>query len=107
MLLGIDELKQTPTTRKSPEPKKTKRKVMKCKERRFRSSISDQMFTCLKCSDNIKLSRSMVQNHLRKHRLSLQEYLDKYDLPENRDMLVNIRLWVQNQDYMLQLSGNT
>merc|ERR1719245_2000404 len=79
---------------------------MKCKERRFRSSTSDQKFTCLKCSDNIKLSRSLVQNHLRKHRLSLQDYLDKYDLSENRDMLVNIRLWVQNQDYMLQLTEN-
>ena len=37
-------------------------------------------------------------------RLSLQDYLDKYDTPENRENLVNVRLWVQNTEYLNKIS---
>ena len=40
-------------------------------------------------------------------RLNLQEYLDKYDIPENKDKLVNIRLWVQNLEYLNKISGKS
>ena len=37
-------------------------------------------------------------------RLSLQDYLDKFDSPENRERLVNVRLWVQNTEYLNKIS---
>ena len=111
-LVGIDELTPTPK-KKTPEPKKTKRKIKKMKERRFRGSRGDgsllyspePMFSCLKCSDSVKISRSLVENHLRRHRLSLHEYLDKYDTPDNAEKLTNVRMWIQNEDYMFKISG--
>ena len=38
------------------------------------------------------------------YRLSLQDYLDKFDTPENRERLVNVRLWVQNTEYLNKIS---
>ena len=66
---------------------------------------AENNFICLKCDSHVKLSRNFVENHLRKHRLSLQEYLDKYDVPENKERLVNVRLWVQNSEYLSRISG--
>ena len=36
--------------------------------------------------------------------MSLQDYLDKFDTPENREKLVNVRLWVQNTEYLNKIS---
>ena len=66
---------------------------------------AENNFICLKCDSHVKLSRNFVENHLRKHRLSLQEYLDKYDVPENKERLINVRLWVQNSEYLSRISG--
>ena len=38
------------------------------------------------------------------YRLSLQDYLDKFDTPDNRERLVNVRLWVQNTEYLNKIS---
>ena len=63
------------------------------------------MFLCLKCSQETKLSRNFVVNHLRKHRLSLQEYLDRFDTPANQTKLASVRLWVQKEEYLSKISG--
>ena len=63
------------------------------------------MFRCLKCGQETKLARNFVVNHLRKHRLGLQEYLDKFDTPENQSRLASVRLWVQKEEYLSKISG--
>ena len=78
-LLGIVDFQQPTPTKKTPEPKKVRRKLNKVKEKRFRCKRSDSVvspefsaeanFVCLKCSAETKLSRTFAENHLRKHRL--------------------------------------
>ena len=78
-LLGIVDFQQPTPTKKTPEPKKVRRKIKKVKEKRFRCKRSDSVvspefsaetnFVCLKCSAETKLSRTFAENHLRKHRL--------------------------------------
>ena len=78
-LLGIVDFQQPPSAKKTPEPRKVKRKFKKVKERRFHCKRSDSVvspefsaesnFVCLKCSAETKLSRTFAENHLRKHRL--------------------------------------
>ena len=113
-LIGLVDFQQPPSGKKPPAPRKVKRRMKKLKERRFRPSGSgeassdyqtEQMFRCLKCSQETKLARNFVVNHLRKHRLSLQEYLDKFDTPENQSKLASVRLWVQKEEYLNKISG--
>ena len=85
-LVGIADFQQPPSCKKAPEPKRVKRRVKKLKEKRFQCKkganesctspeFSAETFHCLKCSANIKLSRTFVENHLRKHRLVLDELI--------------------------------
>ena len=67
--------------------------------------LAEQMFSCLKCGQETKLGRSFVDNHLRRHRLSLQEYLDTFDTPDNQSRLATVRQWVQQEEYLNKISG--
>ena len=113
-LIGLVDFQQPPSGKKPPAPRRVKRRMKKLKERRFRPSGSaeassdyqtEQMFLCLKCRQETKLARNFVVNHLRKHRLSLQEYLDKFDTPDNQSRLASVRLWVQKEEYLSKISG--
>ena len=83
-LLGIVDFQQPPSAKKTPEPRKVKRKFKKVKERRFHCRRSDSVvspefsaesnFVCLKCSAETKLSRTFAENHLRKHRLVIGRF---------------------------------
>eukprot|EP00090_Calanus_glacialis_P007449 TRINITY_DN15878_c0_g1_i2.p1 TRINITY_DN15878_c0_g1~~TRINITY_DN15878_c0_g1_i2.p1 ORF type:complete len:603 (-),score=178.26 TRINITY_DN15878_c0_g1_i2:5-1813(-) len=112
-LIGIAGFKQPPGTKKKQVQRKIKSKTKKTKEKRFQGGrpegSSDDFswetnFQCLKCSQEVKFSRNFVKNHLRKHRLSFQEYLDKYDSEENKDKLSRVRQWVQNEEYLNKIS---
>ena len=67
--------------------------------------LAEQMFSCLKCGQETKLGRSFVDNHLRRHRLNLQEYLDTFDTPDNQSRLATVRQWVQQEEYLNKISG--
>ena len=77
-LIGIAGFRQPPGTKKRPIKKKTRKtKKMRDKEKRFHAGraegISDDLswdanFECLKCSQEVKFSKSFVKNHLRRHR---------------------------------------
>jgi len=112
-LIGIAGFQQPPGMKKKPAQRKIKRKIKKTKEKRFQggkpeANVEDYSwetnFQCLKCSQEVKFSRNFVKNHLRKHRLNFQEYLDKYDIPENKEKLHRVRQWVQNEEYLTKIS---
>ena len=110
-----DDFQHPPSSvKKTPPPRQVKRRVKKVKEKRFRAStasevgsefLAEQVFHCLKCGQETKLTRSAVVNHLRRHRLSLQEYLDRFDTPTNQTRLGKVRLWVQEEEYLSRISG--
>ena len=108
-LVGLADFQLPPSGPKKP-PRHVKRRVRKVKEKRFRASTSSsdfltEQFSCIQCGQETKLSRSLVVNHLRRHRLGLQEYLDKFDTPANQARLGRVRLWVQKEEYLSRISG--
>ena len=134
--MGIAGFDQSAGPRPRPTPPKPGRRGRGAgrrggrKERRFRAGQEagqdstawpEPQFHCLKCDQKVKHSRPSVQNHLRKHRLSLQEYLDRYnsflkkheftdqsvlwrfDSAENLERLHRVRQWVQSEEYLTRI----
>merc|ERR1711915_619100 len=56
-------------------------------------SISDSMFECLKCGTKIMQTRELVLNHLKRHKLTLEKYIDTFAGEQNLDKISTIIEW--------------
>jgi len=56
-------------------------------------SISDSMFECLKCGTKIMQTRELVLNHLKRHKLTLEKYIDTFAGEQNLDKISTITEW--------------
>jgi len=60
-------------------------------------SISESMFECLKCGTKIMQTQELVLNHLKRHKFTLEEYIDTYSEEGNSEKFSAIMIW-KNDD---------
>eukprot|EP00091_Calanus_sinicus_P024833 TRINITY_DN9121_c0_g1_i1.p1 TRINITY_DN9121_c0_g1~~TRINITY_DN9121_c0_g1_i1.p1 ORF type:complete len:239 (-),score=62.10 TRINITY_DN9121_c0_g1_i1:17-733(-) len=59
-------------------------------------SIAESMFECLKCGTKIMQTKELVTNHLKRHKFTIDEYIDNYSEEGNSDKFSAIVLWKTN-----------
>merc|ERR1711892_268842 len=56
-------------------------------------SNNESLFECLKCGTKIMQTQELVTNHLKRHKYTLDEYIDAYSNENNSDNFSAIILW--------------
>merc|ERR1711892_374627 len=56
-------------------------------------SNTESLFECLKCGTKIMQTQELVTNHLKRHKYTLDEYIDTYSTESNSDNFSAIILW--------------
>jgi len=56
-------------------------------------SNNESLFECLKCGTKIMQTQELVTNHLKRHKYTLDEYIDTYSTESNSDNFSAIILW--------------
>jgi len=56
-------------------------------------SIAESMFECLKCGTKIMQTKDLVLNHLKRHKLTLDQYIDTYSDDGNPEKISALLIW--------------
>merc|ERR1711892_576287 len=56
-------------------------------------SNTESLFECLKCGTKIMQTQELVTNHVKRHKYTLDEYIDAYSSENNSDNFSAIILW--------------
>eukprot|EP00092_Neocalanus_flemingeri_P013914 GFUD01015009.1.p1 GENE.GFUD01015009.1~~GFUD01015009.1.p1 ORF type:complete len:1844 (+),score=612.96 GFUD01015009.1:251-5782(+) len=80
-----------------PEETPTETTEPRCGSISPTGSIAETMFECLKCGTKIMQTQELVLNHLKRHKFSLEDYIDNYSEEGNSDKFSAIMIW-KNDD---------
>ena len=84
-------------TDKKKNKKKNKSRESIDPSRADRSNL--EMLECEKCTENLIYTKYPVVKHLKKHRLTLQEYCLKFDPDEKSEKLSLMREWIDREEF--------